>query len=253
MIDFCIIGMPKAGTSSLFQWLAAHPAVEGASPKETFFLMDAEHPLRCRNGVDFLRDGPAGYDKFFSDSAGRRLRCEATTHYFYQSVARNYLSSLDDPPLIVFLLREPAHRVLSSFRFTQENLGNCDRQLTFDQYVKALLSGEAGCLDRHYSCGGGSLYVAKRELEFANYAHWIDWWQQVFPRNRVEIILFEELRQNPKEVTMRLCRVWVSMRAFTRTMCSSNETRACASGRVRLTMSRVGWPGPFQIVGCASE
>src|SRR5690606_29284173 len=115
-------GMPKSGTSSLFYWLDEHPLIQGASPKETFFFMDDSHPLSGRHGLSFGRNGVESYSSFFPDRKEDSLLIEATTHYFYQRTARDYLSSLQKKPLIVMLLREPANRILSSFRFTRDNL-----------------------------------------------------------------------------------------------------------------------------------
>jgi hypothetical protein len=49
--NLVIAGAPKCGTSSLFYWLADHPQACGSTVKETFYLMDEEHPLRRKRKV----------------------------------------------------------------------------------------------------------------------------------------------------------------------------------------------------------
>jgi hypothetical protein len=105
---------------------------------------------------------------------------------------------------IVMLLREPAFRVLSSFRFTRDNLGNCDKALTFNQYVDRLLAGNTNQLDRHFR-SETSLTVAKRELELGKYSLWLDRWLKLFQEDRVHPMLFEQLRDSPAYEIKKLC------------------------------------------------
>lgn len=202
--DLVIIGAPKSGTSSLFYWLGHHPQLQAAVPKETFFFMDAEHPLAGRHGASYDKDGLEQYMRFFPDDRNNRIRFEGTTHYFYQDTARQVLCAAQPQPTIIMLLREPAARVLSSFRFTRDNLSWCDRSLTFDHYVECLLKGKADTLNSYYHARG-SLYIAKRQLELNRYVDWLDWWLEYLDPDRLEVILFEELKARPREVMRRLC------------------------------------------------
>lgn len=204
MLDFCIIGAPKSGTTSLFNWLDAHPKLEGAIPKETHFLMDPGHPLCGIRGADYHTDGPLAYSRFFSEAHSNQLRFEATTQYFYQKTARDYLTSLQPQPTIIILLREPADRILSSFRFTRDNLAYCEHSLTFDHYVECLLDNRLSELDPYYHASD-SLYIAKRELKLSCYAQWLNWWLERLDRQRLEIIAFDELKHNPSAVMKHLC------------------------------------------------
>ncbi len=199
-----IVGTPKSGTSSLFYWLNAHPELNGAHPKETFFFMDQDHPLASRHGVGFHTNGVSAYDHFFADATDGQKRFEGTTHYFYQETARKYLAGLNPQPLIVFVLREPAARIQSSFRFTRDNLANCSPQFTFDEFVDCLTTNSLSRLDSEYT-SASSLFLAKQELQLSNYVHWIRWWNEVFPRDSIEIVLFEELYTDPVVVMRRLC------------------------------------------------
>ena len=200
-----VIGMPKSGTSSLFYWLDDHPEFQGATPKETFFFMDKEHPLCGEHGLDLHTNGIEAYQQFFPEPDSGRIRFEGTTHYFYQHTARDFIASLSSKPLVVILLREPAVRILSSFRFTRDNLANCDKELTFDQYVGCLLDGTPELLDKYYH-SEGSLAIAKKELSLSCYVEWLDWWQEAVGLENLEIILFEDLKKKPGVVMRRLAR-----------------------------------------------
>lgn len=166
--------------------------------------MDSTHPLVSRHGLSVSADGEKAFERFYEEEADAQLRLEGTTHTFYQSIARDQLAGMKPQPRLIMLLREPAARVLSSFRFTRDNLANCDRSLTFDQYVDWLLSGWSGNLDRFYR-NKESLWVAKRELELGKYVRWIDWWLERMPPKRLRLILFEQMRTYPREAVMDLC------------------------------------------------
>lgn len=203
--DFFIIGMPKSGTSSLCSWLSAHPEIASSDPKETFFFMDREHPLYRRYGRAVQDDGLEALAHFFDKDDNSRVRFEGTTHSFYQETARQYLTAKDWQPLIVVLLREPAARLLSSFRFTRDNLANCDKSLSFDQYVDWLLADETDKLDRFFN-SENSLWIGKRELQLGKYVQWLDWWRERIPAQCVHLELFERLRTDPAGSTQELCK-----------------------------------------------
>lgn len=209
VIDLALIGVPKSGTSSLYAWLDAHPQLQGSRPKETFFLMDQGHPLRTKaeaRGLAKFNDvGLSGYKCFFPEPPKGRLRFEATPHYYYQQTARDALASLEPKPLIVFILRQPAERLYSSFRYTQENLSVIERSLSFPDYVDFLLGGRMEEARGFYR-SEVSFYVAARELELGQYAHWLRLWVEAFGRERIEILLFDELRSDPMAVLQRLCK-----------------------------------------------
>ncbi len=204
MIDFAVIGAPKSGTSSFFYWLDSHPGITGSTPKETFFLMDEGHPLEGRHGASFNRDGPAAYERFFQSADLECLRFEGTTHYFYQATARQILTQMKPQPRIMMLLREPAERILSSFRFTRDNLCNCDKGLTFNQYVEALLSDSMDDLKPYY-WSDSSFYVACRELKMGQYVDWLEWWLERLSYNHLGLIVFERLKQDPVCVMREVC------------------------------------------------
>lgn len=171
--------------------------------------MDDGHPLAGRHGLLAQHDGVASLEQFYPGPGENRLRIEATTHSFYQETARRALTDIEPRPHIGMVLREPAARLLSSFRFTRDNLANCDKALSFNEYVECLLAGEAHQLDHFYQ-SDASLWIAKRELSFGKYVQWIDWWLEQLPRERLRLMLLEQMRAEPRDVVMDLCD-WLSV------------------------------------------
>lgn len=205
--DLVIAGAPKCGTSSLFRWLAAHPSVLGSTVKETNFLLDPGHPLLdpARNVHDH---GLAAYASFFpgpdtlADGGSRPLLLEGTTHYLYQRTAPRVLAGLERPPQVIFLLREPAERVYSSYRYTRNNLGVLRPQATFRDFVRL---GEGG--DVHAVTDprwGGKVDIWRNDVAYSRYHEHLARWARVFPRERMHVLLAEELWRDPRALLCRL-------------------------------------------------
>jgi hypothetical protein len=195
--NLVVAGAPKCGTSSLYRWLADHPRACGSTPKETFYLMDEGHPL-LRRGSNFHARGLEGYAEFFVDcKADARVRFEATTHYIYQRTALEALSQLPTRPRIVFLLRKPSERVYSSFRYSQNNLANVRRDLTFARFVE-LSKANGSVADADWDeLAGASAYVLRNDVRYSRYVEHVGLWVERFGRGRVDVLLFEDMKSNP--------------------------------------------------------
>jgi hypothetical protein len=200
--ELVIAGAPKCGTSSLFRWLAAHPSVLGSSVKETNFLLDPGHPLLdpARNVHDH---GVAAYASFFPrDADPSRLRLEGTTHYLYQHTAPRVLAGVERPPHVVFLLREPAERVYSSYRYTRNNLGVLRPQATFRDFVALGRGGDVNAVtDPRW---GGKVEIWRNDVGYSRYAEHLARWAQVFPRERMHVLLAEDMWRDPGALLRRL-------------------------------------------------
>jgi hypothetical protein len=194
--NLAVAGAPKCGTSSLYRWLADHPRACGSKVKETFYLMDEGHPL-LRRGSNFHTRGLEGYAEFFGDCDARaRVVFEATTHYMYQRTAIEVLLNLPTRPQIVFMLRKPSERVYSSFRYSQNNLANVRADLTFARFVE--LSKENGGGAALEDATGASAFVLRNDIGFSRYVEYVSRWVERFGRERVHVLLFEDLKSNPR-------------------------------------------------------
>jgi hypothetical protein len=196
--NLVVAGAPKCGTSSLYRWLADHPRACGSKVKETFYLMDEGHPL-LRKGSNFHTRGLEGYAEFFADCDERaRVVFEATTHYMYQHTAIEVLSKLPTQPHIVFMLRKPSERVYSSFRYSQNNLANVRRDLTFARFVELSKENGNGNGAALEDATGASAFVLRNDIGFSRYVEHISPWVERFGRERVHVLLFEDLKENPR-------------------------------------------------------
>lgn len=106
--DAIVIGATKAGTTSLFRYLAEHPDVFVHAQKELRFFCD---PARLRDGLEHYRRGFA--------AAGERVAVEFSNGYardpVYPGVPARIAAACPDVRL-VYLVRDPMSRLESHYR-----------------------------------------------------------------------------------------------------------------------------------------
>jgi hypothetical protein len=125
--NLVIVGVSKAGTTTLFDVLARHPQVCPSSTKETRYFQAIRYgePLAP---VDTYR-------AYFRACAGRPVVMECTPDYFYGGAATaTAIRDVCDDPRVVVILREPVARVISFFRFLRARL-QLPADMTLEDYV----------------------------------------------------------------------------------------------------------------------
>jgi hypothetical protein len=191
-----MLGPPKCGTSSLFAWLCAHPGVQPGVRKELFFLMDEDHPLS--GSPNLHTDGLDAYGSLFPDDRGAGpVRIDATTHYLYQKTALEYAQS-NESTRVCIVLRDPAERVFSSFNYSKNNLANIDPNLSFREFLDLVAQGRP--LYPKFCRSRTTAWVLERDVHISHYARHVPAWLQSLGRERVAVVLFEDLKRDPKGV-----------------------------------------------------
>ena len=199
--NLVIAGVAKAGTTSLFRYLAQHPDVCPSSIKETRYFT----PLRYGQPLGPL----AEYTRLFEHCSGERYRMEATPGYFAGgTVVAKAVDDLLPDARVVVLLRDPVQRCWSWYRFTK-SYAKIPKEMSFAAYLDRCFAmhetGEDLLIENQPYLGIlGSLYDA-----------WFDDWSQRF-RDRLFIGYFEDLAAQPREATERIC-AWLGL-----------DTRPCA-------------------------
>jgi hypothetical protein len=188
-----VIGAPKCGTSSLYSWLTAHPAVVGSQPKETFYFVDPDYPLRRQRHVQ--THGPDGFERFFPGPHAVALRLEATTHSLYQETTPARVHELFPDARVIAILRDPADRVLSSFRYTGNNLGAIRNGLSFSRFVELILEGRHDEI-RPYVRSDRRYRMLIQELSQSTYLPHLLRWRTVF-RDSLRVMQFERIAADP--------------------------------------------------------
>ena len=170
--DFLIIGAMRAGTTTLARCVGEHPAIHMPAKKEIHFF-----DWNWDRGIDWYRDQ-------FSEAAPGAVTGEATPIYVvYREAMERIRSALPGVKLIV-ALRNPADRAYSHYWY---NRMLEFEPLEFEAALEAEPLRETGVTDRRtfdYVERGRYLPQLKRVCE-------------LFPREALHVMLFEDLISDP--------------------------------------------------------
>jgi hypothetical protein len=182
--DFLVIGAQKSGTTSLYDYLAAHPAIVPAMGKGVHYF--EEHYTR----------GLGWYRSRFPFRTGAKLSGEATPAYlFYPTVPERVARDLPTVKLIA-VLRNPADRAYSHY---QHERASGVEELPLAAALSAegdRLRGEEARVRKDVT------YVSFPLLHYSYrtrglYAEQIERWLRVVPRERLLILQAERLFADP--------------------------------------------------------
>ena len=183
--NLVIAGVPKAGTTSLFNYLASHPAVCGSNIKETLYFTAAQYgesmpPLER-------------YERYFDECTGHSFAMEATPGYVQggQNVATEIARTLPAVRILI-ILRDPISRLVSFYRFQKATL-QIDADLGIDAYVDRCLAMTPAQLARRGVFRWTGVFGGY-------YGDHLGPWLETF-RERCGIVFFEQLQEDPEGLT----------------------------------------------------
>ena len=185
--DFVIIGVPKAGTTSLLHWLGSHEHIWSHHRKELHFF----------NGA--WEQGPAWYAAQFPVFAAGSgiLRGEATPNYFQHPLVPARLASAAPNAKLILLLRDPLQRAISWIEHLRryEGLQGSTEALLLAELEQLEACPEAICGQAPPPPGPQALLGSCYDAPLAR-------WHQQCP-NPLLVLRSEELFQQPAEILQR--------------------------------------------------
>lgn len=197
-------GTTKAATTSLFTYLADHPAVCGATYKETRFFLHTDYPLPSK--YRFSGDVKE-YNLLFPQCNDDQIRLESTPDYLYCQNALESITEYLPNAKLVFSLREPISRLISWYRFAKQD-GKLPQDLSCDDYIKFLFD---------FADGKFETDIFGNEQEPINEQHWLtlkqgcysvylkEYYSQFEP-SRLHILFYEDLAKDPARALKNLSR-----------------------------------------------
>jgi hypothetical protein len=183
-----VLGAAKAGTTSIHHALARHPGVFMSRVKEPKYFAFRDEtrtftgPRDPGNDREFVvRER---YLELFRDRGGARFAGESSTIYLYSPVAAaNIRDAVPDATLIA-VLREPLERAYSNYLHARqrglEPEGSFQRAMELEE--------------ERIAAGWGPLWHYKRK---GLYADQIERYLARFPRERIFVGRFDDLRADP--------------------------------------------------------
>ncbi|GIK09603.1 MAG: hypothetical protein PGMFKBFP_01653 [Anaerolineales bacterium] len=187
--NLIIAGVAKAGTTSLFTYLALHPDICSSKIKEIGYFV----PLRWGNSLALSLDEYSSYFSHCHEDVSPRYFMEASPGYFPggKKIAEAMKQTLGDAKIIL-IFREPISRLFSLFTFYKSRL-KLSPEMSFREYVRLCETMTADELRKTENQVYGG-------LEASYYGKLIADWFETFGDPGVKVLFFEQFRNNPHNV-----------------------------------------------------
>jgi hypothetical protein len=163
-------GMPRAGTTTIFAWLARHPQIFAPWRKEpTYFSQN-------------FGKGENWYRRFYAGLRPDQIGIDASTEYFVNPLAPERMIAFDPKLRAILIVRDPVDWVISLYA----RIRRVAATGPFEEFIQGF----------HYSRGGGGLQV-KMGTGFV--IRQINLFRQAFQQN-ILLIDFRLIASDPLRV-----------------------------------------------------
>ncbi len=166
-LDFVGIGFTKAGSTWIYKLLEEHPEICMSKTKETnFFYLNKDltsNPKKLNSYKDYYWHCQPG-----------QIRGEFSPGYANQDIALKQLQELYPDIKLIVALRNPVSRSVSSF-FHQHRFNREVMKSDIDSILKEKYKDSEGLM----------------------YSKALKKWLEIFPREKIFVVVLEELSQNP--------------------------------------------------------
>ena len=186
--NFFIVGAPKCGTTSLCRYLKQHPDVFIPKLKEPNYFSYDLVTRRRRSRMSL-----AEYLNLFQNTDANAIG-EGSTQYLYSKIAAKEIYSFNPDAKIIVMLRNPV-----DFLYSYHNqclLTLAEDIKDFELALKAE-SERKQCIRIPKECTGiANLYYS----EVAKFSDQVQRYFDIFGRDRVRIIIFDDFKQDTSQV-----------------------------------------------------
>lgn len=186
--SFIVIGAAKAGTTALYWYLAEHPAVFMSPIKETnYFAYGVDAQGRLLYGDPDVHRFPVKtreeYERLFADAGDAAAVGEASPIYLECPQAAGRIRKLVPAVRLICSLRHPVDRAYSDYQMYLRR-----RSRRFDP-------------KRDLTPGSAWARPDSRWMQIGRYHEQLARYFEVFPREQIQVSLFDDLRRSPVAVT----------------------------------------------------
>jgi hypothetical protein len=190
--NFFIVGAPKCGTTSLYDALGNHPDVYWPARKELHFF-GSDHHRTHRAPHDL-----AWYESYYAQVKNESRVGDASTSYLHSRMAPSEIQTYSPAAKIVIMLRNPVD-VMYALHSTNLK-GGFENIWNFEDALDAESDRKNG---RRWPDRNGILEnLFYREM--ASFPPQVSRYFDVFGRERVHVILYDEFRRDAASVVRTL-------------------------------------------------
>jgi len=176
--NFFIVGAPRAGTTTLYEFLNQTKRVYMSPKKELHYFSQSLNPSHLTRPT---RD-KTKYLKLFNKVTDETAIGEASTSYLYDPKASELIHKTVPNAKIIISLRDPVERAYSNYL---QRVGS-GKTYSFSEAIQQALNSKDNFYNGVIVQGGWYYNEVKRYLE-------------LFGKENVKILIFEEFIQNPKK------------------------------------------------------
>ena len=204
--NFFLLGAAKSGTTALYFWLETRPEVHLSSPKEPYFFED-----EYDRGLDFY------WQTYFARGyAGQPLVGDCRAAHLYLPYVPSRIHATVPDARLVAILRNPVERAFSHWWMQR---CNGREKLGFDAALRAnrqaIEAGDSFEGERAEELWRARLMTsrdhrgirpvtARNLIEPGHYAQQLERYLEYFPRERLCVLLHDDLRAEPVPTLQRL-------------------------------------------------
>lgn len=191
--NFLVIGAARSGSTALFDYLSQHPEIFVSDPKEPhFFAFDDGRPDFTGPGDEEVINrvavtGEDAYRALFRGSGDARAVGEGSVSYLYYPRAPRNIRRRVPEARLVCILRNPADRAYSAFRFTRARMHE-----PLPDFREALAREE-----ERIEAGWHHIWHYRR---MGRYHEQLRRFYRVFDEERTRIYRFEDFVRDPSPV-----------------------------------------------------
>lgn len=182
--NFIVIGAAKAGTTSLHWYLAEHPEVFMTPAKDpSYFAYGVDEKGQLLWGEPEFHGFPVRsleeYQRLFAETGGASAIGEASTMYLECPQAASRIRALLPGARIICSIRQPVDRAYSDYLMFLRRRGR-----RFDP-------------TRDLTAASAWARPDSRWMRIGLYHHQLARYFEAFPREQIQVLLFDDLRRDP--------------------------------------------------------
>ena len=178
--SFFVVGTPKGGTTSIFNYLEEHPEVFLPKLKEPHFFSSPEI-LDTYYNVKIITE-ETHYRNLFKDASTQNAIGDLSTSYLYNRKSAERIKSFNSDSKIIIVLRNPVERAISHY-LMDYNLGYIDIP-----FIDVINNREKNSI------------FYREYIELGYYESQISNYYEIYDKSKVLIILSEDLFSNTIEI-----------------------------------------------------
>jgi hypothetical protein len=187
--NFFIVGAPKCGTSSLYEYLRGHPEVFMPAKEPHYFSTDFYRPLRITE---------AEYFALFARGRHRPRVGEASAEYIYSPAACASIKAFEPAARIIIMLRNPVDMIYSAHA---ERIWNGREDLDFEAALAAEPARRRGLRLPSHPYPVEALFYR----EMGQYSRHVRRYLDTFGRRQVHIVIFDDLAADTAACFREVC------------------------------------------------